>query len=121
MLEIDLEHRDSFEPGEEIEVGVSWDMRLDPTQVQLRVVWNTSGKGTQDVEVAHQVALESPRKRERRQVRVSLPSEPYSFSGRLISVVWALELIALPSKLSTRREIIIAPGGQEVLAKGRGR
>jgi hypothetical protein len=45
---------------------------------------------------------------------VRLPETPYSFSGRLISLLWALELVAPPSKTVGRQELVVAPGGQEV-------
>jgi hypothetical protein len=56
----------------------------------------------------------SPLLEETRSFRFRLPEAPYSFSGKLISLVWALELVLEPSKEVTRREIIVAPGGQEV-------
>ena len=118
MLEISLGERHAFEPGEEIEVGVGWKLRESAKSIELRVVWNTSGKGTQDVEVAHREVFEFPSAEDRRRATLTLPREPYSFSGRLVSVMWALELVALPSGVSTRQEIVIAPGGQEVLASG---
>jgi len=37
-----------------------------------------------------------------------------SFSGKLISLVWALELVVLPKGASTRQEIKIGPGAKEV-------
>lgn len=51
---------------------------------------------------------------ETRAFRFQLPEAPYSFSGKLISLAWALELIAYPSKEVVRREIVLAPGGSEV-------
>src|ERR1043166_4380135 len=49
-----------------------------------------------------------------RAVGLRLPESPYSFSGKLISLVWALELVAEPSKEVIRREFVLAPGGEEV-------
>jgi hypothetical protein len=45
---------------------------------------------------------------------VQLPWGPYSFSGKLISLIWAFELIALPSEDSIRQEIVIGPDAREV-------
>ncbi|HEY0711171.1 MAG TPA: hypothetical protein VGF45_00735 [Polyangia bacterium] len=43
-----------------------------------------------------------------------LPSQPFSFSGRLVRLVWAIELVVLPEDIATRFEIVIAPGGVAV-------
>ncbi len=37
------------------------------------------------------------------------PRSPYSFSGKLISLIWALELVALPGREAARTEITLAP------------
>lgn len=117
-LSIDTGEQTSFRPGEEITVEVSWDLSPAPSKLELRVVWNTSGKGTSDIGVASRTTIEHPSASDRQRVTVSLPEAPYSFSGRIVSVVWALELVALPSKKSYRAEIVIGPNGQEVLATG---
>jgi hypothetical protein len=49
-----------------------------------------------------------------RSFRFRLPESPYSFSGKLISLTWALELVAEPSKELARQEITLAPGGEAV-------
>ena len=52
---------------------------------------------------------------------MTLPAGPYSFSGRLISLIWALELVAEPGNHVARVEITLGPDGQEVvLATGEG-
>jgi hypothetical protein len=54
--------------------------------------------------------------------RVSLraPSGPYSFSGRLISLLWALEAVAEPGGEVARREIVLSPSGEEVRLDAQG-
>ncbi len=118
MLEIDTGSQIAFEPNHKIEVGVSWDLSSSPDLIELRLVWNTTGKGDRDLEVADRVKFELPPTSDRRRVSIQLPREPYSFSGKLISIVWALELVALPGGESTRTEIVIGPNAQEVLAHG---
>lgn len=126
MFSIDTLGRTEFRPGEMVEVEVGWELAQVPQRVELRVVWNTSGKGTQDVGVAETVTLDDPANSERRRVTVQLPNAPYSYSGRLLSIVWAFELVVTPwtsgamfasaSDRSTRTEIVIGPEGREVLA-----
>jgi hypothetical protein len=106
--------RTAFEPGETIPASLDWSLSDPPDAIELRVVWNTVGKGTTDIGIEHVVTIDSPNLSESRRVDVPLPHAPYSFSGKLVSLVWALELVALPSGESTRQEITIAPGGGEV-------
>ncbi len=106
--------RTGFEPGETIPALLDWSLPEPPDAIELRVVWNTVGKGTTDIGVEHAITIDSPNQSDSRRVDVPLPKAPYSFSGKLVSLVWALELVASPSGASCRREITIAPGGSEV-------
>ncbi len=107
--------RTEFEPGETISASIEWSLPNPPDSVELRAVWNTVGKGSRDLGIEHSITFDSPNPSDSRRVEVPLPSAPYSFSGKLVSLVWALELVALPSRKSCRREITIAPGGSEVI------
>lgn len=118
MLKIDLKGQTTFEPGEQIDVDVEWSLSEPPESLELRVVWNTSGKGSQDIGVAAIEKLEFPSANDRRRMSLTLPREPYSFSGRLISIIWALELVSLPTEESTRTVITIGPDGRETVALG---
>ena len=104
-----------FEPGTEIEVRIAWDLEQPCEALELRLVWNTAGKGTTDLAVVDTVRFESPPPRGSEPVTLRLPRSPYSFSGKLVSLVWALELVALPDGDSTRQEIVLAPAGREIL------
>lgn len=106
--------RTAFEPGDEIDLTLSWNLAEAPESVELRLVWSTAGKGTTDLEVVQTMPFEFPSPMETRRTSITLPASPYSFSGKLITLQWALELIAFPSEESTRQEIIMAPTGAEV-------
>lgn len=115
-LSLDLaDPRGAFSPGEEIEVRAIWDLPEPPESIELRLAWHTSGKGDRDLKVVKTVSINSPVARDDQWLAIVLPNGPYSFSGKLISLVWGLELVAIPEEESTRREITIAPGGKEVL------
>lgn len=117
-LAIEFEdHRKSFEPGEEISVKLTWDLESAPDAIELRAVWNTEGKGTTDLGVENSVTIESPNSTESRRMSFTLPEAPYSFSGHLISLVWALELVVKPSEQSCRKEFTMAPGATEVILR----
>lgn len=114
-LRIDL-HDDvaAFEPGEELSGSASWQLEKPARNIELRLFWFTQGRGTEDAGVTETIRFEQPLNAETRSFRIRLPDAPYSLKGRLISLVWALELILEPSGEVCRREVIIAPGGQEV-------
>jgi hypothetical protein len=115
-LTIELsEGRTAFAPGEELTGTATWKLDQPPRAVELRVFWFTRGWGTEDAGVVETVRFDHPLPEEARPFRLQLPASPYSFSGKLISLRWALELVAQPSKAVVRQEITIAPGGEEVV------
>lgn len=105
----------SFRPGETVSGVVRWELDEDPTEVVLRLFWFTEGRGTRDVEVVASERFEAPGMRDRRSFSFQLPEGPYSFSGKLISLIWALELVADPGDRTARRMLTVGPGGREVL------
>jgi hypothetical protein len=109
-----VDGRTAFQPGEEIDVDVRWELDEAPALIELRLVWSTAGKGTTDVRVARTQRIEEPSAGEQRRLTVQLPRSPYSFSGTLVAICWGLELVALPQEESARLEIVIGPGGEEV-------
>src|SRR5262245_43430530 len=92
-----LDGRTAFEPGQSIEVQARWEFDEPPQAVELRLVWSTRGKGEADLGVAQTVRFENPSASESRQCTLELPESPYSFSGKLISLIWTIELEAEPS------------------------
>lgn len=108
------EERVAFEPGEEITGAVYWKLDQPPDGLELRLFWYTRGKGGEDADTVETLHFDNPLQEEARPFRFNLPESPYSFSGKLISLTWALELVALPSNDVTRLDIVIAPGGREV-------
>ena len=114
-LEIALDGgRDAFRPSETVCGRVSWVLDTPPEAVELRLFWYTEGRGDRDAGIARTLRIEAPGAHGSQDFELELPSGPYSFSGRLISLVWALELVALPAEGATRREILVGPTGVEV-------
>lgn len=114
-LSIDLNPaRSGFTPGEEVAGTVSWSTDKPGEKVELRLFWFTRGKGTEDAGIVDTQSFEGSAARESRPFRFRLPAGPYSFSGQLISLVWALELVLASSKKVVRREFVVGPGGREV-------
>jgi len=113
------ENKTQYHPGEEIAGRALWILDRPPKAVEVRLFWYTEGKGTQDVELIDSVRFDKPSERGEDDFRFTLPNEPYSFSGKLISLIWALELVVLPSDETERFPITVSPTGFEVfLHKG---
>jgi hypothetical protein len=118
MSWIQIEMRDgvsAFRPGDIVEGTVRWLLDQPPRSLELRLFWFTQGKGDQDVGVVETVPFPDPSLEDRRPFRCRLPQGPYSFSGKLISLLWALEAVAEPGDVSGRQEITMSPTGQEIL------
>jgi hypothetical protein len=105
----------AFLPGETVEGTVSWQLDGPAETVELRLFWYTQGKGDQDVGVAATVPFANPGLADRRPFRVRIPEGPYSFSGKLISLLWALEAVAEPGPLAGRIEVTVSPTRREIL------
>jgi len=103
-----------FLPGAAIAGDASWHLDAPAEAVELRLFWYTEGKGTQDVEVEDSIRIEQPEESGQAPFRFQAPEGPYSFSGRLISLSWAIELVALPSEETERLELVIGPQPVEV-------
>src|SRR3954465_3126980 len=113
-----IETRDgvtAFLPGETVEGTVGWHFDAPARSVELRLLWYTEGKGDQDVGVVASVPLANPGMDEIRPFQIRLPAGPYSFSGRLISLVWALGAWPGPGSRAERLPITVSPTRQEIL------
>ena len=115
MLKIEpADRRRQRKPGEKIEVIVQWQLEDHADSVEARLVWSTQGKGNTDIKVVAEEQFDNPSLSDNRRISFSLPESPYSFSGKLVSLVWALELIAEPSGESDRFELTMSPSGEEI-------
>ena len=114
-LRIDVGGQSVFKPGETIRGRVTWQVDEPPQSAELRLFWYTSGKGTQDVENVGAVTFQTPQASDNRDFSLTLPRQPYSFSGKLISIVWAMELIVEPGSNVERQEFLMSASGREVV------
>ena len=117
MTELSIEltdDRTGFAPDEEIRGTITWSTETPGEKIELRLFWFTRGKGTADASIVETIPFNQPSPHETRPFRFVLPAGPYSFSGQLVSLVWALELVASASKTVVRREIEVGPDRREV-------
>jgi hypothetical protein len=107
--------RTAFAPGEVIQVNALWALPDPPTSLEVRLCWFTRGKGTEDAGIVAVDTISAPGPAGEHGSTFTLPEGPYSFSGKLISLSWAVELVALPSRKFARCDLVVAPGGREVV------
>jgi hypothetical protein len=105
----------AFLPGENLQGTVSWQLDLPLEDVELRLIWYTEGKGDQDLEIVETAKFHTPGIVDRRGFTVHIPQGPYSFSGKLISILWALEVVAQPNDRAERLPITVSPTRREIL------
>jgi len=115
MLKIETSgDRRAFAPGETVAGEASWHLAEPARRVELRLFWYTRGKGTQDVGVVEVVPFEDPGEEDARPFSVTIPDGPYSLSGQLISLVWALEVVVEPGGETERVDLIVSPTREAV-------
>jgi hypothetical protein len=108
------DQRSHFRPGEELEGAVLWEGPTKPETAEVRLLWFTRGKGTEDGDVVATETFADPQPGDTRQFRFRLPDAPYSFNGKLIALTWAVELVIEPGEHFERVTFIMGPGGEEV-------
>lgn len=101
-------------PGETMEGVAFWDLAAVPNFIEVRLFWRTQGKGTVDLQIVHTVRFDQPKLQDRRPFRMEMPASPYSVSGKLVSIVWGLELVSEPAGDAATIEIVLSPTGEEV-------
>ena len=115
QIEVQLEQR-AYEPGEMVRGQVTWQaVDSPPEQLLITLLWYTEGKGTEDAEVHARTTIDHPRTQGSQSFDMRLPDFPWSFSGELISLIWAVEASLEPKGEVGRTDLIAAPGGVEVI------
>ncbi len=115
MIRLGLrENKTAFRPGETIAGAALWEFAKAPVSAEVRLVWFTRGKGTEDGETVEVVTLDAPPAADTREFSFTAPNGPYSFSGTLIAVLWAVEFVVDPGEDCERIEIVIAPEACEI-------
>ena len=114
-LEIAIrEDKATFKPREKVQGAVQWNLPTVPKHLDLNLFWYTTGKGARDVGVVETLKFDNLGAFGSKDFSFTLPEGPYSFSGKLISLIWALELTCSPGSETVRREIVVSPTGQEI-------
>lgn len=116
MITISLDQPSAqYRPGETISGSVSWPQLTEEIDgLEIRLLWYTEGKGSQDIEVVAVEKSEAPRSAGSIRFQFVAPTRPFSFSGKLISLAWTLEVVLLPTGEGFREPIVLSGDGREI-------
>lgn len=105
---IHLDGGESYRPGEQV-TG-----RVDGPQPsgEMRLFWSTRGRGTEELEVVATHAIGADGR-----FMFSLPLEPYSVAGSLVSIAWGIEWVDDQGDALDQCEIIVSPSGRLIELK----
>jgi hypothetical protein len=115
MINIKInDEQTNFRPGETIAGVASWSLPVAPAGLVLELFWTTRGKGTVDLQVVESVKIDHPSPSSEQPFNLKVPNGPYSFSGKLVSLLWGLRLVIKPSQEQAQVNLNISPTGQEI-------
>ena len=105
--------QDTFTPGEEVNGIIKWSLTKTPKDITLSLYWKTSGKGDPDGAVVIEEEL-PPKTHGEHEFLFEIPSSPYSFKGKLISLQWKLRFKSISPTLTVKKDITISPTGRDI-------
>ena len=111
----------AFRPGESIRVRALWLLEdgLESIEaIEVRLLWHTQGKGDTDLAVVAIERIDQPGPHGAKDLAIRIPDRPYSFSGKLVSLSWHLEIVLVPSQVAQTFDIVVSPTGYEVSLGG---
>ena len=116
MITISLDQSNThFRPGEAISGTVSWaDLGEQTDKLETRLVWYTEGKGNQDIEVIKSLPLHVTQPDGSARFEFTAPTRPFSFSGKLISLIWVIEVVVFPNRDGYREPLTLSLDGSEI-------
>lgn len=103
-----------LQPLESLTGEVAWQLDNTPKYMKLRLFWFTRGRGSDDLRVVEEREL-TAMKQGTIPFTFTLPAGPYSFSGRLITLTWAVEVVTDNKKVFSSKEFVLSPTGEEIL------
>ena len=116
-IHIDYDNKD-YTPGETIAGTVLWtpdSIGKKKKDVRVSLFYKTSGRGTEEIHIVAEQKWHADMIKGT--FEFTLPEQPYSFSGELISLTWGLEAVSSSGKETSVYDISLTPSGQEIVLK----
>ena len=103
-----------FKPGSILKGNIIWNIDIIPQTITISLCYWTEGRGTEDaVSIAkEEVKITNPSGEQ--PFEFPIPNSPWSFSGKLISVNWAVAAEIRSKNLFTLIPITISPTAAEI-------
>ncbi|MEM6795916.1 MAG: hypothetical protein AAF725_18215 [Acidobacteriota bacterium] len=111
-LAIELD-RAEYRPGETVEGAVRWSGGGAAQSLAISLLWFTEGKGTEDSAVVERRTVDAPGAEGTERFALELPAFPWSASGKLVSIVWAVEASLDPEGEIALARLISSPSAVE--------
>ena len=105
----------SYHPGEKILGELEWDLTQEVQDIAINIFWYSEGIGEQDSEIAETEIIKSPIKSDKQSFEMELPMAPYTYSGNITSLKWAIEATTLEDKVKDIKEFSMTPGNKEIV------
>ncbi|MDA3960688.1 MAG: hypothetical protein PF961_07845 [Planctomycetota bacterium] len=105
---------DALTPGARVQAQVSWTLQERADRVAVKLIWYTEGKGTEDLGLIDSEIIEDAGTSGNTVVSLQCPDFPYSFSGTLISLHYAVEAVTEPPQAVQQAPLVIAPNATEI-------
>jgi hypothetical protein len=105
----------SYQPGEKLRGELEWNLTQEVNDITINIFWYTEGAGDQDSEIAVTETIKMPLKSDRQSFEIELPIAPYSYSGQITSLKWAIEASTLQEKVKDVKEFSMTPGNKEII------
>ncbi|MCC7368298.1 MAG: hypothetical protein IT306_07745 [Chloroflexi bacterium] len=107
-----------FEPGQAVSgsVVVQPDRSMECRSLTVRLIWFTEGRGNPASDQVAETSITQGRLVPEMVVegafQFQLPQQPWSYSGRLVSVIWAIEVnvdVPMAADLTHRERFLLRP------------
>lgn len=106
---------DTVSPGDAVTGTVTWSLDSSRVaKVAIRLFWFTQGKGSEDLEVVEEKVVDSPALSSSETFSFTAPAFPWSYSGTLMAITWAVEAAVDPGGEAGRASFTLGPDGREV-------
>jgi hypothetical protein len=113
---VELDRPDAaYLPRERVQGRVRWHLESSRGPVEVRLFWYTESPEDRDVGVADTLRVEAPDSEGEASFGLALPAAPYSFTGSLFAVRWAVEAVDTEGGASARADLVVSPTGRVVV------
>ena len=110
------ENRSAYRPGESIEGIAGWELDRPAKWVEVRLFYQTAGKGDEDAAIVEVQRFDDPATTDAQVFRFAVPDGPFSYAGRLIELRWGIEVVAHRVKQPASMPIVLSASGEALSA-----